>query len=131
MKISSVPGPRQPLSRAQALNCLLVNQFATPGLGSLMAHRWLPGLAQLGIFLGGFFCTVGWFVQRSFATYRLVTGLPEQPPRFPWLGAWAFGLAFAGWLLSWITSVGLLREARSNEANMPLPKQPVPPKLQP
>jgi hypothetical protein len=134
MKTSSDPGARQPLSRAKAMNCLLVNQFATPGLGSLMARRFLAGSAQLAIFLAGFFCMIGWFIQRSIDTYRMVNDLPEQPSRYPWLGFCAYGLAAAGWLMAWITSLSLLREARRNEANLPPgasppPKIPVPPRI--
>jgi hypothetical protein len=94
-----------------------------------MAHRWLAGLVQLVIFLAGFFCTIGWFIQRSVATYRLINDLPEQSPRFPWLGMWGLGLAVAGWILSWFTSLNLLREARLNEVSSTPSKLDVPPKL--
>ncbi len=131
MKISSANAARPPLSRNQAVHYLLLNQFATPGLGSLLARRFLAGLVQLVVFLAGFICMVGWFIQRSIDAYRLVNGLPEEPPRIPHLGLLAAGLAVAGWLLAWFTSLRLLREARQHETSSLPPVLAVPPKLKP
>ena len=45
MKPSS--GTPKNLSRTKARNALLLNQLATPGLGSLLAGRWIAGTGQL------------------------------------------------------------------------------------
>src|SRR6267142_5883224 len=49
--------------RSTATTCLILNQFATPGLGSLMARRWFAGTGQLVLAVAGFCLLVGWFVQ--------------------------------------------------------------------
>src|SRR5262249_5924011 len=108
---------------------LLLNQFATPGLGSLMARRYFAGLVQLTVFLAGFGCMMGWFVQRAIEAYRIVNGLPESPARYPWLGVLAAILSGGGWLLAWSHSLSLVREARRQEATTLPPVTPVPPKL--
>ena len=46
--------PAKKLSRTAARNALLLNQLATPGLGSIAARHWLAGLGQLAVFLAGF-----------------------------------------------------------------------------
>ena len=51
MKPSSAP---KKISRAKARNAALLNQLATPGLGSVIAGRWLAGTGQLLVFLAGF-----------------------------------------------------------------------------
>ena len=47
MKASFLRPPPAPLSRSAARNAALLNQCATPGLGSLMAGRRLAGIGQL------------------------------------------------------------------------------------
>ena len=114
----------QPLSRSAARNCLLVNQFGTPGLGSIMAGRWLAGLVELALAVAGFCAVIGWFFQLFSDAYRNFSDAPPQTHRYGWLG-WVGGLLFlAAWLLSWITSLRLLAEARRNEANAPPPAVP-------
>ncbi|MDB6112160.1 MAG: hypothetical protein JWR69_3910 [Pedosphaera sp.] len=116
MKTSSTP---RPLKRATALNCLLVNQLATPGLGSLMGRRISAGLVQLALALAGFGCVMGWFIQLFSDTYRQFSDLPSQPKPYPWIGTLGLILVVSSWLLSWITSLSLLREAQRNEPNSP------------
>ncbi|MDB6122588.1 MAG: hypothetical protein JWQ71_1581 [Pedosphaera sp.] len=127
MTTSLVPQSRKTIDRAKALNCLLVNQFATPGLGSLMAGRVLEGIVQLLLAVAGFCCVVGWFAQIVYATYRQMN--EHRPASLPssWLGKIGFILFIASWLLSWITSLSVLRTASKNEAANP-PKLP-PPKI--
>jgi hypothetical protein len=124
MRTSSPTGP---IKRSKALNCLLVNQFATPGLGSLMAGRVIEGIIQLLLAVVGFCCVVGWFAQITYVTYRQIS--ENQPASLPpfWLGKIGLILFTASWLLSWITSLSLLRTASKNEAKYP-PKLP-PPKI--
>ena len=62
--------PPPPLSPAKARNCLLLNQFATPGLGSLLGRRLVAGMGQLAAAVVGFvlFCAwvlvALWFLRR-------------------------------------------------------------------
>jgi hypothetical protein len=125
MKIFSARGP---IKRSTALNCLLINQFATPGLGSLMGRRFLAGLMELIIALAGFGFVVGWFVQLFMGMLHDFSEAPANSAPHSWLGEVGLILFATAWLLSWITSVSLLREARRNEAN--LPPVIVPPRIQ-
>jgi hypothetical protein len=125
MKTSSAANP---VNRSLAVRCLLVNQFATPGLGSLMGRRFLAGSAQLTLALAGFAGVIGWFVQIIVAAWQQLAGNPAQPKPYPWMGTAGLILFVTAWLLSWTTSVSLLREARRNAAIEP-PKLGVPPKL--
>ncbi len=122
MKIFSAT---KPVKRSVAVNCLLVNQFATPGLGSLMGGRIIAGLVQLALSLVGFAFVVGWFIQIFMDLYRQITDLPPRPNPYPWLGGVGLVIFAAAWLLAWITSISLLREARQNAPE----KSSIPPKI--
>jgi len=80
MKPSSPQPDRKPVSRAAARNTALVNQLATPGLGSLMAGRWIAGIGQLALALAGFVMVVVWFFEVMIQYYGQVTGdVPARP----------------------------------------------------
>ena len=111
MKPSS---PRAPLSPARARNCALLNQFATPGLGSLMARRLVAGTGQLGVFVTGFVFFVVWFVEEMRQFYGLMFSDSEPHVRH-WLAFVGVALCACGWLWSLVTSVSLMREAKRNE----------------
>lgn len=125
MKTSSTAAPPK---RSAALNCAIINQLATPGLGSLMARRYFAGAVQLLLALIGFLLFVGWFIQKMMSTYRLVSDLPPQPDRYPWMGKAGVLIFFGSWLLAWPTTISVLRTARKAEAEN-LPPRLVPPKL--
>jgi hypothetical protein len=116
MKTSSAAGP---LSRTTARNCLLINQLATPGLGSLMAGRRVAGLGQLLLAVAGFAMVIGWFALTLANVYNQAINDAEPKPA-GWLGgagALVFGVA---WLWALVTSLQILRSARSAEsANAP------------
>ena len=79
------------LSRAAARNAALVNQLATPGLGSLMAGRWVAGLGQLAVFLAGFAYFIAWFVRDMKQTFALLGGSGDgevAPLPAPSSGSW-------------------------------------------
>src|SRR5260370_1435558 len=126
MKTSSAAQPKRP-KRSTAANCLIVNQLATPGLGSLMAGRFVAGTVQLALSLFGFCFIMGWFLQIFMQLYRQMNELPPQPPPYPWMGQAGVIIFASAWLLSWITSISVLRESRRNEAAQPPPA--VPPKI--
>jgi hypothetical protein len=132
MKISSGPGA---VKRTTAMNCLLVNQLATPGLGSLMGRRFLEGIVQLILALLGAGFFIGGFIQLGLKTYRMMNDQPEQPEHYPWLTRVGVILFVTSWLLAWITSLSLLRNARAEKSPTPItPVEPpaprrIPPKL--
>ncbi len=114
--------------RSAAINCAIINQLATPGLGSLMARRYFAGAVQLLLALVGFVLVIGWFIQKMISTSRLVDDLPPQPDRYPWMGKAGVLIFLGSWLLAWPTTVSVLRAARKAQAENPPPRL-VPPKL--
>jgi hypothetical protein len=111
MKFSS---SRAPLSPARARNCLLMNQFATPGLGSLMGRRFIAGAGQLLLAVVGFLLFCAWFVNVMTQYYALITR-DIDPKLRPELALSGVGIFALGWCWAWVTSFSLLREARRNE----------------
>ena len=104
------------LSRAAARNAAMVNQLATPGLGSLMARRWVAGLGQLAVFLAGFSYFIAWFIQDMKQTMALlgnsgdggVAPVPMSGNNALFMGV---TLALVAWCWSFITSWQIMREA--------------------
>lgn len=118
MRASFLRRPPGPLSRSAARNAALLNQCATPGLGSLMAGRRLAGVGQLLVAVAGFAMVIGWFVLLALQIYDELIN-DAQPKSVAWLGeagAVTFG---AAWLWSLVTSLSVLREARDNENQPP------------
>jgi 4a-hydroxytetrahydrobiopterin dehydratase len=114
MKLFSPRG--KPLSRTAARNAVLINQLATPGLGSLLCGRWIAGSGQLMLAVAGFTLFVIWFVKDMFQYYGQITGDVEVRPIGGFLvsGLSLFG---AAWLWSLLTSFSLLREAAAASRN--------------
>jgi 4a-hydroxytetrahydrobiopterin dehydratase len=109
MKLFSPRG--KPLSRATAKNAALLNLLGTPGLGSLIARRWVAGSGQLILAVTGFTLVVVWFFEEIIPYYRLMFGdAPPHSTSFRMLEAGAIFFAVA-WLWSAVTSISLLREA--------------------
>ena len=101
---------RKPVSRVAARNAALVNQLATPGLGSLMAGRWLAGFGQLVLALVGFTLVIVWFVQMMVRYYGLMFGETQPlPPKLTLLMVGAILFAVS-WFWAAVTSFSLLRE---------------------
>ena len=130
MTTSSDGGPAPRLKRSKALNCLLVNQFATPGLGSLMGGRILAGIVQLGLALLGFGLVVAWFIGVFTKAYHDAMEQPGTSANYSFLGLAGFGAFACSWVLSWFTSISLLRNSLPDEKPAPAPK-PVPPVIKP
>lgn len=91
-----------------------MNQFATPGLGSLLARRFVAGMGQLIIFVSGFVLFVAWFVDEMRQFYGLMFTDTEPHVRH-WLLFAGVGLCALGWLWALVTSLSLMREAKRNE----------------
>jgi hypothetical protein len=119
MRVSFLRRPGEPLSRSAARNAALLNQCATPGLGSLLAGRRLAGLGQLLLAVLGFLMIIGWFVLLAMQMYQEIVNdaPPHSVARVGVMGAVLFA---AAWLWSLVTSMSLLREARANDSG-PLP----------
>ena len=117
MRMKTSTGAK-PLDRARARNCFLINQFATPGLGSLMAGRPVAGIGQLLVAVAGFALVMLWFVLRMTQLYDQVVN-DAQPQSAAW--AWEVGAALfaAAWLWSLVTSLSVLRQARTAEPTAP------------
>jgi hypothetical protein len=104
---------RAPISPARARNCALLNQCATPGLGSLFARRFVVGACQLVVFLAGFGLFLAWFVDEMRQYYGMMFSDQEIHMHPGWAFA-GIGLVGLAWLWALVTSIGLLREAKRN-----------------
>jgi 4a-hydroxytetrahydrobiopterin dehydratase len=113
MRMKLFSANRKPVSRAKARNAALLNQLATPGLGSLLCGRWIAGSGQLLLSVAGFTLIVVWFFKEMIPYYGLMFG--DDPPSLPGLKMLAEGgnLFVVSWLWSAFTSFSLLREASS------------------
>ena len=105
-----------PVSAARARNAAIVNQLATPGLGSLLARRRFAGAGQLLLAVTGVVLIFVWFVQVLTLYYSLAQDdFPSTEPHIAYKFLQAGGLIFAAsWLWSLATSISLLREAKAN-----------------
>lgn len=111
----SVPRPnRKTVSRTAARNAALINQFATPGLGSLMAGRWIAGTGQLLLALAGFVFVVVWFIETMGQAYDQISG-DVTPHSAAGVGETGAGLFLLGWFWALVTSISLVARAKSEE----------------
>ncbi len=110
MKLFSPKG--RPLSRATARNATLLNLLGTPGLGSLIARRWISGTLQLLVFLTGFVLFCLWSFQMIISYYKQAVS-SEPPPDGHWGDIALIGVALCvvAWIWSALTSFSLLQEA--------------------
>lgn len=108
------------LDRTKARNCFLINQFATPGLGSLIAGRAAAGVGQLLVAVAGFALVMLWFALRMSQLYNEVVN-DAVPKSVAWAGEAGAALFAAAWLWSLVTSLSVLREARNCQP-VPSPK---------
>jgi 4a-hydroxytetrahydrobiopterin dehydratase len=104
----AVPSAK-PISRAAARNAALVNQLATPGLGSLMGRRWLTGAGQLLLSLTGCVMVIVWFFKEMIQYYGQISG-DVQPHPVGWIGEWGAILFAVSWFWALVTSFSLFRE---------------------
>ena len=105
---------RKPVSRAKARNAALLNQLATPGLGSILCGRWIAGGGQLLLAVAGFILVAVWFFEEVIPYYGMMFG---DQPRLPGFKMLAVGgdLFAVAWLWSAVTSFSLLREAAADK----------------
>jgi len=91
----------------------------------MMARRFVVGSGQLLLALAGFVLVTGWFVMNMIRLYDQFEGEP-QPKSFAWLGQWGALIFSAAWLWSLVTSLNLVRQAKTLE---PAGQQNVPPRI--
>ena len=109
MKPSSA---RKKVNRTRARNAALLNQLGTPGLGSLMAGRWVAGLFQLLLFLAGFVLFCLWALRNLQQYYGMMFNDVAPAATGNVVFAWAgFGICTLSWFWSLATSFSLFREA--------------------
>jgi hypothetical protein len=106
------------LNAASARNCFLVNQFATPGLGSLMGGRIVAGLGQLLLSILGFALVMVWFLRTMKEYYSLMTEDITEVSYAKYALAGALFFA-AAWLWSLLTSISMIRQAKEEAPPSP------------
>ncbi|HVU28564.1 MAG TPA: 4a-hydroxytetrahydrobiopterin dehydratase [Verrucomicrobiae bacterium] len=113
MRMKPFSANRKTPSRTTARNAAIVNQLATPGLGSLMARRWLEGIGQLILFLTGFVIFIIWFVKQMVQYYGQITGnVPTQS--IGWILETGATICAIAWLWAAVTSFSLIRAASND-----------------
>jgi hypothetical protein len=103
------------LNRATARNCFLINQLATPGLGSLMARRYLEGTGQLLLALLGFGLILAWFIALMLQLFGDSSEQGASAHSVAWIGQAGAAVFALSWIWSLVTSLSLIREAEANE----------------
>jgi hypothetical protein len=118
--------PPGPLSQPRLITCILINQLATPGLGSLLARRKRVGTCQLLLALTGFVLICAWMMQLFYglAQWQLDGSRPQKS--YDWLWIWGSILFGASWLWAFVTSCSLLRQARRSGLPPKIPVLPPP-----
>ena len=101
------------VSRAKARNAALLNLLATPGLGSLLAGRWIAGTGQLALALAGFTLFLVWFVKIMIQYYGQMCG--DAHPRGRSIGRRAVGPGFVRRGVALVAGDQLQPDARGGE----------------
>jgi hypothetical protein len=122
-KIFSALRSRRPLTRSDAWTYAIINQFATPGLGSLLARRFVAGGGQLLLACAGFALFIAWFIQTMRVFYGQMFGTELAPDTGSSLWKWGLGIFAAAWLWSLVTSIQIIRSAPKDTI------PPLPPKI--
>jgi len=92
-----------------------------------MARRFIAGAGQLLLSLAGFVLIVGWMFELCHHVYLQQSGEPVPPEDASgWMLKWGVIWFGAGWLWSLVTSISLLRQAKSDGA---AGQRPVPPRM--
>ena len=108
-----------------ARNAVLINQLATPGLGSVLAGRYLSGAGQLLLAITGFSLFVLWFVAIMRQFYGQIQGDVEIKP-VGWIGLAGLAVFAAAWLWALATSISIMRELKRINATVFTQPQPPP-----
>ena len=98
---------QRPLRRGEAVGCAMINQFATPGLGSIVARHFIAGTGQLILAVIGFCFLTRWIFQWSHSLVAEVMQTQKVPPS-GFLLHWGIAIFGIAWLWSLITSIQIL-----------------------
>ncbi|MEO6182697.1 MAG: hypothetical protein ABIP71_06300, partial [Verrucomicrobiota bacterium] len=111
--------------------CLMVNQLAFPGLGTIFAGKKI-GFTQAALSLVGFFVATGYTCWFIFHQIKLLFDVGTSSQEFNavrfdhwWIGAVGLGLCLIAWSWSLFTSIEIVKSTRENSPIPPLP----PPKI--
>jgi hypothetical protein len=110
--------PSRPVTTARAWICVLINQLATPGLGSFIAGKRIAGSGQLALSIGGFGLITLWMIRFFYHMMQVEMG-QEASPAPGWLMDWGGILFGAAWVWSLVTSVMILIQAYAAERAAP------------
>jgi 4a-hydroxytetrahydrobiopterin dehydratase len=117
MRMKPFSANRKPVSRAKAKNAALLNQLATPGLGSLLCGRWIAGSGQLLLSCAGCVLMIIWTFKETSQLYSQTDEISGNlQPHLIGLKTLVEGgnLFVVAWLWSAFTSFSLLREASTS-----------------
>ena len=121
--------PPKILGQSKAIYCFVINQLATPGLGSIIAKRTIVGTGQLILALAGFFMLMGWMFKYFWGMAQTQIGESASQKPYGWMGKWGLICFGASWVWALVTSISLLRQARSELAGQQqVPPPPIAPK---
>ncbi len=106
--------PDARLTFGKAITCVLINQLAMPGAGSLVGGRLLAGTLQMLASVTGFVLGIVWFMKLMASYYALTdvssSVVPVDPDHYS-LGMVGAGLFGFSWLWALVTSCLILRQA--------------------
>lgn len=102
------------VSSDRAWACVLQN-LATPGIGSLKARRMFAGVCQFTLAIAGCFLACAWAIEWSYRIFQaqISETIPQNPPG--WLLQWGVACFGVSWLWALITCVRLVLEAKAAE----------------
>ena len=106
------------ISRQQARTCMIVNQLACPGIGTLMGGRRVTGLIQAAMMIAGFCSVITWGVLQISAVYKFALDARAtevaQPPA--WVGIGGLALCAIAWFWALFSSFRILHESRRQQS---------------
>ena len=119
------PNPK-PLSRSRAWTCVVINQLAFPGMGTVMAGRW-SGYVQSAIMLGGFFLTMGFMCCYFASLFSFMAHseggelhLKELCRPYAWAGISGVALCVVAWSWALVSSIAIMRSVSVSEQKTPV-----------
>ena|SRR6185503_7447530 len=120
MRIFSSPSLDRPLDRRRAWVCVAINQFAFPGLGTIMAGRRV-GFPQAAVMVLGFSLATAFMLWFIFCALRLMLSVDWSEDQFhaayypfKWAGKTGLALCIAAWCWALTSSIAILRETKGN-----------------
>ena len=108
-----------PITKARAWTYAMLNVFATPGFGSLLARRTFPALGQLTMALAGAVLIMFWFFQKMRLFYGQVTGTTIPLDSGNTAGKIGLILFAASWVWTLITSIQIILSAAPEPTTLP------------